>query len=519
MDGEPLTSLPQDVLVRALGFLDSHGLCAFTATSRFSRDLIASRDELWKGVFCRQWSVANFYLPESTPLELSPFLAAKYPRPSDAYHFLCQAMRPVPSSMDVDFIHDFDDAYDDFAIADLTAPDGAQRYALAHLANPGETEGRSVRANQPVDSDPIVVVHCTGPGKSFRVDLVLTMYFEMYIETEFVESQPIEAPSDFELFSIGFAQEDVGMIENHAGSFGYHGKEGTYFSGTEEPFALETFGPGDTVGCGISYKYVPNEEPFLFFTKNGRRFDNSVAIYADRCVFPVFGTNTMYPVRPNFGASPFRYDPYTQDVDDEEREYAHSTAPLSYDNYLSPWLADTDHPAWRPDVHFPTHHYPCFDNDDVVDFYTEHHFDAQIGGYAHHDNRCGDYGYDGYDGYDDYDGYDGYDHYDDYDDYDGEDYGGDHGLIYWNHDVIDDVDCDAVAQRRGVRPQAPAAPVQSSRPVAGPGGISEPQAADGDPTVALLEEAMSDLLAEMYDSDEELRRKYDVVDDPRKDVD
>ncbi|KDO26089.1 hypothetical protein SPRG_08450 [Saprolegnia parasitica CBS 223.65] len=558
MDVARFETLPHDLVVRIVGCLDSHGLRALSSTSRLLHGLITERDSLWKNVFRRQWASANFALP--APLVLSPFLAAKYPRHSDAYHYLCQAMRMVPSTMDLDFLDEFDeDDRDEYAITDLTGREvGApQRFAMTKFLDGEYSEGRSVRSNVPVRFKPTVVVHrptATGP---FVVDVVSTVYFEVTLAATPIEPRdPGDANNTNGFFSVGFIASSFALLENHAGwepwSYGYHSSDGAYITEPDGPVVVGTYGPSDTVGCGIHYG--PGHEATLFLTKNGHRFDTAFAVCPGRALFPCVGTNTTYPVSVNFGATPFRYSPFATDVDDAERQRAIGEAPMDYEGYLDEYVAEDEEDDDDGDGD------DADDDDDDYDgsyYEDDDYYDADADAY---DDDADEEMYDDDDEY--YEDEDLMEQYRGYffgrggddDDDDGDDEHErmaallrahpdvqrflHHLYSHTTHDVMvaaangdpRELVQAMLSMANDVLPPAPAVARSEAvaQRVATPPAqrVSTPSV---DPDMATLEEAMQDLLAETvlapassssaYDSDEELRRKYHVSDDPLDEVD
>lgn len=99
------------------------------------------------------------------------------------------------------------------------------------------------------------------------------MYFEVTILEQEPQSDADSNDSDWSptpIIGVGFCGEFSDLSQSCVGwrtwSVGYHGDDGGLFEG--KPYAKRytghTFGPGDTVGCGIDYSL---EE--YFFTRKG----------------------------------------------------------------------------------------------------------------------------------------------------------------------------------------------------------------------------------------------------------
>ncbi len=92
-------------------------------------------------------------------------------------------------------------------------------------------------------------------------------------------------------------------------SFGYHGDDGGIFHGHGDMLRRygPSFGPGDTVGCGLDYSTRK-----VFFVKNGEflgwAFENVDEEMLDRGLYPTVGVDTECPVHVNFGKLPFKFD-------------------------------------------------------------------------------------------------------------------------------------------------------------------------------------------------------------------
>ncbi|KAI1336723.1 SPRY domain-containing protein [Xylariaceae sp. FL0016] len=88
-------------------------------------------------------------------------------------------------------------------------------------------------------------------------------------------------------------------------SYGYHGDDGEVYSGSSQGKRyLDTFGPGDIIGCGVNFFSGQ-----AFFTKNGK--DLGIAFHGlkDRKLYPEVGMKKPGEhVRVNFGQAPFVYN-------------------------------------------------------------------------------------------------------------------------------------------------------------------------------------------------------------------
>ncbi|RLO09146.1 hypothetical protein DYB28_007343, partial [Aphanomyces astaci] len=178
-----MEALPTEVLLQLLAFMPPRELRLLAVASRTFHSLLKKHDEVWKRVFVAKWRRANFEIAPTDVLELSPHLERQYPA-SDAYRFLCHALRPVPTHMNMDYhkAYQHDDPMH-YMLQPLPHPSS---FLLSHfqLAPCDErfdvSYGRSVRANAPYHLEPVVTVHKHNE-MTWRVDVSSTVYFEMTI--------------------------------------------------------------------------------------------------------------------------------------------------------------------------------------------------------------------------------------------------------------------------------------------------------------------------------------------------
>lgn len=192
---------------------------------------------------------------------------------------------------------------------------------------------------------PFVVPFCVDNGKCYTYDLTprWISYFEITIENETsivmddlnsttstwqqqqqLTDTPLEhtAPAGRAkpCVAIGIATRSFPLHARMPGwdthSYGYHGDDGGLYhgSGLMVRTCGPSFGQGDTVGCGIEYGSCWDEEPTVFFTRNGV-FQNSIPLdvaqghllrsgrstIPQRDWYPVVGLDASWPVSCNFG--------------------------------------------------------------------------------------------------------------------------------------------------------------------------------------------------------------------------
>ncbi|QYT04588.1 hypothetical protein H0G86_011490 [Trichoderma simmonsii] len=140
------------------------------------------------------------------------------------------------------------------------------------------------------------------------------VYFEVTIQAQSSDAIPEEVADNAHnpnscIISAGFCGEFCNLSQSHVGwekwSVGYHGDDGYIFheSAESSPGTGFTFGPGDTIGCGIDY-----DSEKYFFTHNG------VVIYSQRStiiyrkVYPAVAHRYIpCQIEVNFGSSNFRW--------------------------------------------------------------------------------------------------------------------------------------------------------------------------------------------------------------------
>lgn len=118
-----------------------------------------------------------------------------------------------------------------------------------------------------------------------------------------------------ETVGIGLATANFELHSSMPGwcqhSFGLHGDDGGLYHASGAMLEkMQTFGAGDTVGCGIDYLTQS-----MFFTKNGVFLGHAFAkslppLLHDTELYPVVGIDTHCPVQCNFGTDhrPFVFD-------------------------------------------------------------------------------------------------------------------------------------------------------------------------------------------------------------------
>jgi len=106
-------------------------------------------------------------------------------------------------------------------------------------------------------------------------------------------------------------------------SYGYHSDDGGMFHGKDVAArrGKPTFGPGDTIGCGLDYA-----SRRIFFTKNaefvGYEFARLRRYVLEKGLYPTVGIDSNCPLFVNFGAHPFAFNLR------DNQDFAHSSDQL-----------------------------------------------------------------------------------------------------------------------------------------------------------------------------------------------
>lgn len=152
-----------------------------------------------------------------------------------------------------------------------------------------------------------------GRVRSSRSLQSLAQYFSTNTTTASSSSASPSSSSGVDCVAVGLATDN---FDNHfkfpgwdCESYGYHGDDGATFHGNGHQLTQygPSFGPGDTIGCGLDYIHKT-----VFFTLNGVNlgvaFDN---INTAVPYYPTLGIDCNNPIEVNFGnKKPFEFDLY-----------------------------------------------------------------------------------------------------------------------------------------------------------------------------------------------------------------
>ncbi len=153
------------------------------------------------------------------------------------------------------------------------------------------------------------------PHIRLLVDLTPRMvsYYEITWVKQAEESLSSEQPQygqRHECVAVGLAtksfQNSCKMPGWDVESYGYHSDDGGMFH-AKPRYGQPTFGPGDTIGCGVEYT-----SRRIFFTKNaeflGFEFGKLRKHVVEKGLYPTVGIDTKCPIFVNFGEHPFMFD-------------------------------------------------------------------------------------------------------------------------------------------------------------------------------------------------------------------
>jgi len=155
-----------------------------------------------------------------------------------------------------------------------------------------------------------------------HISLSCVAYFEATIHPSINLERVLHAHRDNtmspQVFCIGLSCPPFSLRGRLPGfdtfSLGYISDGGLFYQGgIGQEFGASSYGPGDTVGCGIIYP-SPSTSGVgkIFFTRNGVIQGIPLNVlnssFFQISWFPTMGLDSHYPVRMNFGQKPFVFD-------------------------------------------------------------------------------------------------------------------------------------------------------------------------------------------------------------------
>eukprot|EP00544_Gedaniella_sp_CCMP2646_P010934 CAMPEP_0202480708 /NCGR_PEP_ID=MMETSP1361-20130828/583_1 /ASSEMBLY_ACC=CAM_ASM_000849 /TAXON_ID=210615 /ORGANISM="Staurosira complex sp., Strain CCMP2646" /LENGTH=490 /DNA_ID=CAMNT_0049108161 /DNA_START=82 /DNA_END=1554 /DNA_ORIENTATION=+ len=358
-----LESLVNDVQLQILSFLSVMDARTMGRVSKQYRRLLQSKEGmmLWKEWFQQSWP--NFIgtnLEFVDRLELSAVMIEKNQQPNMSV-LMGLAARRGPSGIDT--------SRPQFPppsrLRNVNTPSRRIMFRIMEVdgetvtqyLGPVGTGDRCIRANQPLAKPkrlgmsfankaslldfmcrgrsaravhgstppwrPFVSPFCRTPtsNNKLQVDLTprLVSYYEVSIllcpqNSPLYQRRILDAPPRqvTDCIAIGVATSSFQLHSRKPGwdvhSFGYHGDDGGIFhaSGDMTRRFGPSFGPGDTVGCGVDYVTGG-----VFFTLNGNflgyGWTNVEMKVLEQDLYPTIGVDSNCPVATNFGEKPFEF--------------------------------------------------------------------------------------------------------------------------------------------------------------------------------------------------------------------
>ena len=330
----------------------------------------------WRGLFLRQWNELNHHRqrpgwrpipPRSADsqhrVSIRPELLQVFQNRHHLFEQCTEAILKHPSCMNLNCTNRYGSrhhvqAYDEHEPVNWVNTTSKNAQPPQEYDTPFTTRFAYTNAN--LGGDRAVIANCdygelipriivyskaqddasgskTSPKKSEKyLTIVPGSYFELTIEHTKSRAEmgnPLLNPHS--CVAIGLANEKKFPLSNRQPgwdkmSYGYHSDDGLFYSrGDAGQDYGPTFGPGDTVGCGL-YDFVgdlstrgydrssdegqfklASEEKRIFFTHNGVKLPDVVLSKRRQDPWsPVVGVDSHHLIRMNFGTRPFAYDGY-----------------------------------------------------------------------------------------------------------------------------------------------------------------------------------------------------------------
>lgn len=360
----PLDSLVNDVQLCVLSFLSVEEARTMALVSKDYRRLLYSKEcmTLWQEWFQRRWpSISAQGIEFVDSLKLPSALVEKDKARPNMSVLMGMAALHSPTKIDKS-------QFTPPVLQRLRRPDSSPRRTMFRTL---EVEGRSVtqylgpigtgdrcvRSDQPLARPERLgmsfanktkfldflcrgaaraVAGSTPPWRPFVAPFIisttfgntqvhltprLVSYYEVSILACPDDSPLIQRPTNIavpqttatDCIAIGVASREFHLHSRMPGwdlhSYGYHGDDGGIFhaSGDMTRRFGPSFGPGDTVGCGVDYVTGG-----IFFTLNGDflgyGWTNVEMDFLEKDLYPTIGVDSNCPVSTNFGEQPFQFD-------------------------------------------------------------------------------------------------------------------------------------------------------------------------------------------------------------------
>eukprot|EP00980_Cylindrotheca_fusiformis_P013467 scaffold3437_cov113-Cylindrotheca_fusiformis.AAC.34 len=320
-------SLPQEVTLHTLEFLDVDSICQVARTCHEFRDALSSEDavELWLSQSRNKW---GDYVTRNTrlvnKLKISKALGEK------------EINLPVLLFLTPSHLPSEVDRSRNFVASDLIQVSN-EDCSLQYKGEVGSEVVHSIRSDNPLPRPSLrkpkkkfsalckqkskwnpFVAPFVEKDQSMNVTPRVVSYFEVSIaKPALAEERPRSSVDAAEAepqdcIAIGIATDMFdckGVLPGHDYSFAYHSDNGGLYHGTGGKHRrANRYGPGDVVGCGVDYS-----KGAIFFTRNSKLLgygweDLNLNFLANTDLYPVVGLDSANPISVNYGHKPFEFD-------------------------------------------------------------------------------------------------------------------------------------------------------------------------------------------------------------------
>lgn len=324
-----LDTLPKELTLHALGFLDVESISQVARTSRLFRDTVFSYEanELWLSQSRSRWGEhidRDTYLIDK--LDVPKALAENE---MNLPLLLSMTPKTLPSQLD---------ETRNMVASDLIKVEKDETTGDCSVRYEGEVGGQdvhSIRSDNPlprprlgktlrrkcfpfskkkIQWNPFVAPYME-KDNAMNVTPRVVSYFEVSIAKSTIEQRPRFSVDEEErqaCIAVGLATKMFdckSVLPGHDFSFAYHSDNGGIYHGAGyKESRAAPFGPGDIVGCGVDY--VTGS---IFFTRNSKFLGYgwegmNREFLAQTDLYPVLGLDSEDSISLNYGHKPFQFD-------------------------------------------------------------------------------------------------------------------------------------------------------------------------------------------------------------------